>query len=116
MLSNPAFDKLAEFASLVYQIICFRFRGYVCAVIIDLVSLSPASVEIRDKRRNVGAHGDFHGLEGRKVVTWTGCAIPCAGDRYFGQLEDRVVGRRKPAVRRKPRQRRVLQVPLNEIS
>jgi len=40
-------------------------------------------------------------------------AIPGAGNGHLGELQDAVIGRRKPAVYREPRKRGVLEIPFD---
>ena len=83
MLPNPVLNKIAKLLGLPEQILCLRFGSGVRTVIIDLVSLSSASIKISHQGRYGPSHGDFQRLEGRQVVSRADDAVAGARDHYF---------------------------------
>lgn len=67
-------------------------------VVIDPVSLPPASFEIKGERSDSTADRQLYGLESGLVSANSNDAVTGAGDRHFGYLQCSIVGGRETSI------------------
>ncbi|MCX6605178.1 MAG: hypothetical protein NTV52_16485 [Acidobacteria bacterium] len=96
--SDPQFNELLECFGVLNEKGCVRFRGDVCHVAIDLISLSAALVEVGGERKKRRSESDFQGQKCGLVMTEADDAVAFAGDHDLLELQDGVVCRGEAAV------------------
>jgi hypothetical protein len=114
MSSQPAVNQRLKLFRLGDKLLRFGFRGRIGKVVIDMVALLPAGIEVGYEEADFLSHGKIEGFKGSLVMANSNDAVSFATQNYFGELQDRVIRRREPAIRGEFRNTRILQVSFND--
>jgi len=98
-LFNPSFDEIQKLLHFGYDFLGLSFRSHIGIVIINDISLAPASVKIISIRLGWLTNGDSHALKRSLVVCGTSAhAIASTKDCHLRSLQGRIVGSGKTPV------------------
>jgi hypothetical protein len=116
LAADPCLNIGPELLRLGTDFLGFGVAYDVRYVVIEPVSLPPASFEIKGERRDSTAHRQLHCFETGLVGADSNDAITGAGDRHFGDLQCRVVGGGETSIGGKGWQRGIIEVAIDNRS
>jgi len=117
MLSNPSLDEFPVLFRFLEHLASLRFCNHFGLIVVDDVSLPPASLEVIREGLSSGTQNEPSCLESRLVMAWKGRGNTISPSRqgHLGKLKRRVISCREPAIARKTPNGGIVQVPLHEF-